>query len=84
MGQFRVVIEGVGGHGCARRPKDGESIKYEGCGSMRCPDCLARELVEKYQRLGIFDLKAKFTHWPDTPEQVVDDLVENVRHGSFT
>ena len=59
MGQFRVVIEGVGGH------------------------VTRRELVEKYKRLGFHDLKATFTHWPDTEHQVIDDLVANVRRGSF-
>jgi hypothetical protein len=91
MGTFRLEITGVGGHGCARGPKDGDSIEHVGCGNMRCPDCLARALVETYKRLGFLSgegytppLEAKFTHWPGTPEAVVDDLLHNVRRGSFS
>ena len=83
MGLFRIEIEAVAGHGCDRRPKDGESIEWGGCQRMNCPDCLARDLVNRFKRLGFHGLKATFTHWPGEPTQVVDDLVANVRHGSF-
>jgi len=84
MGQFRIEISAVAGHGCSRTENDGDSIKHSGCQRMNCPDCLARSLVQTFQRLGFHDLKATFTHWPDTDAQVVDDLVAGVRHGSFT
>lgn len=83
MGQFRIEISAVAGHGCSRSEKDGESIKYSGCQRLNCPDCLARDLVERFKRLGFHDLKATFTHWPGEPAEVVDDLVAGVRRGSF-
>ena len=81
MGNFRLVIESVGGHGCDRQAGPGEELHL--CGQPYCPDCRAYELAAKYTN-GWPQTKATFTHWPDTPEEVVDDLVSGRRvKGSF-
>lgn len=80
MGNFRVEIEAVGGHGCQRDVKDGGTVY--GCGNLNCPDCRAREFVEDMKRR--YDVReAKLIHWPGLPESVVDDLLTKTRKGSF-
>jgi len=44
MGDFRIVIESAGNHGCNRAVKEGE--EFYGCGRMDCPDCVARRVVD--------------------------------------
>lgn len=97
MGDFRVVVEACGGHGCDRHVKDGD--KVYGCNHMNCPDCITREYVARMQRVGILVAKAELTHWPagyvhpscppGTPSgytkegEVKDDLLTKIRHGTF-
>ena len=84
MGQFRVEIEGVGGHGCSREIGDGETLpKMPHVSWGQCPDCDARKLVDAYKASGIMNLKATLTHWPSEPGEVVDDLVSGARRGAF-
>lgn len=66
MGQFAIVISGVGGHGCERGVKDGEHVL--GCQRPDCPDCIAREFVRRYRRNGVMELKGQLIHWPDLSE----------------
>jgi hypothetical protein len=69
MGDFRIELQAVGGHGCDRATKSGEFVKH--CGGASCPDCDAREFVEKMRQK--YSLKeAVFTHWPGQASQVVD------------
>lgn len=81
MGQFRVVVTAVGGHGCQREVKDG-GVVY-GCWKMGCPDCETRRYLEALKRGPSSIENATLTHWPGTTTQVVDDLVTKVRKGSF-
>lgn len=81
MGQFRIEITATGGHGCQRGVKDG-GVVY-GCGLIVCPDCSARQFVQKLLRDGAIELSATLTHWPGTPGQVVDNLVTGERTGQF-
>lgn len=87
MGNFRVVVQGVGPHGCDRGAGDGESIQHSGCRRMDCPDCLTREFVEKLMRAGLVkDYQggsARFIHWPGESGEVVDDLLNLTRQGNF-
>jgi hypothetical protein len=82
MGQFRITVTAVGGHGCQREVKDGETLR-EFCGSSTCPDCAGREFVRTLKRQGQNVEQAKLEHWPGTPSQVTDDLVTGQRTGSF-
>lgn len=81
MGNFRIVIEAVGGHGCQREVKDGGEVY--GCRRMGCPDCETRRFVEELKRSQSSVDKATLTHWPGQPGEVVDDLVSRKRSGSF-
>ena len=80
MGQFKIEIVAVGGHGCQREIKDGGEVY--GCGQLNCPDCRAREFVADMRRRYNVE-SASLTHWPGTQSQVVDDLVTRKRTGSF-
>lgn len=82
MGNFRVEVDAVGGHGCQRNIKDGGQVQNY-CGSPSCPDCLAREFVRSLKRTGVMINKAGFTHWPGSSTEVKDDLLTNVRTGNF-
>ena len=81
MGNYRIEMEAVGGHGCQREIKDGGTVY--GCGSMNCPDCIAREFVETLKRRGSSMVYAKLTHWPGQTSEVQDDLLTKKRKGSF-
>lgn len=62
MGQFALVISGMGGHGCERGVKDGEHVL--GCQRPDCPDCIGREMVRRLRRNGVQELQAELVHWP--------------------
>lgn len=90
MGTFRVEVQAVGGHGCKREAKDGETV--EGCGLPSCPDCITRNYVQQLKAAGVSfspggnrnaDSYATITHWPGQRSQVIDDLLTKVRTGSF-
>lgn len=81
MGQFRVELTAVGGHGCQREIKDGGNVRD--CGEPRCLDCITRRYVNDIAKTGSTIEAATFTHWPGTPEQVIDNLVTGERKGSF-
>jgi hypothetical protein len=81
MGDFRIEVKAVGGHGCQREVKDGGDV--HGCGQMGCPDCIAREFVATLQRKGNSVNSATLTHWPGQAGEVVDDLLTKKRRGSF-
>lgn len=70
MGDFRIEINAVGGHGCQREAKDGE--KVFGCGRMDCPDCLTAKFVADLARSGAMIKDAKLVHWPGQPNEVTD------------
>lgn len=68
MGNFRIVVNAIGGHGDKRNLKDGE--KNWGCMSMTCPDCLSREFVELLKRRGVTIESAILEHWPAVSEPI--------------
>jgi hypothetical protein len=87
MGDFRVTVEALGGHGCQREQGDGETVI--GCERSGCPDCMAREFVRRLKRSGATVKLAKIQHWPAdlpgyAPEgEVRDDMLTGVRTGAF-
>ncbi len=81
MGNFKISIEAVGGHGCQREIRDGGTVY--GCGYRGCPDCEARAVVEALKRINCSVVEATLTHWPGEPGSVVDDLLTKQRKGSF-
>ena len=81
MGTFNVNITAVGGHGCERKAKEGDKL-FSRCGRFNCPDCMAYEFVQQMKQRGMMnypDAAAVFTHWPGKPDEVQDDLLNNVR-----
>lgn len=89
MGRSRIVIETVGNHGCDRTAKPGEALKTP-CDSPGCLECQIRKVIDSYVAS---QGTASFTydgcggiiiHWPNDPNEVVDDLVKGTRrHGEF-
>jgi len=82
MGDFLIKVASMGGHGCNRDAKAGET--FQGCGRIDCPDCFAAEMVANFKRR--FPVHyALFIHWPtelnatlgrsyDQAHEVVDDM----------
>ena len=87
MGDFRVTVEAVGGHGCEREKGTDETVI--GCERQGCPDCMAREFVRRLKRSGAMVKKAEIRHWPadmpgyTTDGEVHDDLLTGIRTGAF-
>lgn len=81
MGEFRVTVTAVGGHGCQREFGDGEHVV--GCERQNCPDCIAREFVRRLKRSGATVSAAELVHWPHEVGQVRDNLLTGERRGSF-
>lgn len=79
MGNFRIVIDAVGGHGCDRRATEGEALAYGP--DCTCPDCTAYRFVQELRAKGWFNSGggASLTHWPGESDEVVDDLLHGVR-----
>lgn len=73
MGSSLLEFQSVGGHGCNRDAKVGEEVR--GCGKMGCPDCEARRAVIQMMTAGVGTFeRARFVHWPGSPEEVVDEF----------
>ena len=81
MGNFKIEIEAVGGHGCQRGKLDGEIVND--CGQPTCPDCIARRFVAQLKQSENSLVSAVLVHWPVTEFEVRDDLLSGVRSGSF-
>ena len=82
MGQFKVEIIGVGGHGQDRDKKDGGIVNFYENGNAT-PDALAKTFVEMLKANGVNVESATITHWPGTEGEVQDDLASGVRKGNF-
>ena len=84
MGDFRIVVEAAGGHGCDRNAKEGDQVV--GCGRENCPDCITARFVSELQRAGMRPYTALFKHWPSdlsreghtytADREVIDDYTE--------
>ena len=81
MGNFKIEIEAVGGHGVLRHVKEGDVIPY-GDAVPSEPDVLAAKFVEEFKKTNDV-VSAKLVHWPDTTP-IVDNLLTGSReHGDF-
>lgn len=79
MGNFRVEINAVGGHGCDRKAKEGEPL-YGHCGRHGCVDCDIVDLILRWKLKNTAMINSvTFTHWPGETSEVVDDLLNNKR-----
>lgn len=82
MGNFRIVIDAVGGHGVDRKAKEGEPIEIPPANAVHpydSPDSIAKECVDRLKSAGMSELKASLIHWPGQESEVVDDLVNMKR-----
>lgn len=82
MGQFKIEIIAVGGHGVDRDKKDGEEVDFFESGTLT-PDAEAKLAVQHLQQQGCNIESATITHWPGEESEVVDDLLTGKRKGNF-
>jgi hypothetical protein len=90
MGDFRIIIDAVGGHGQDRKKKDGETVNFAE-GGASAPEVIAKALVSALLGSGCSVQSAKVIHWPadnypesrDAEKQIVDDLLTGKRKGNF-
>lgn len=94
MGDFRIVIDTVGGHGQDREKKNGEIVDF-GSDQLNSPEAYFKKCIEDAIAKGIIssDTTAKVIHWPldnyGGPEKngrtayIADDLLTGKRTGSF-
>ncbi len=93
MGDFRIVIETVGGHGQDRAKKDGEVVDFGS--ELYSPEAFFKRAIEEAISIGIIssDTKAYVIHWPidnhggqlanGRSQQIVDNLLTGKRTGNF-
>lgn len=82
MGNFKIEIEAVGGHGTQRETLQGGTIDYSKAHENDV-DRLAKDFVDGYKAHASV-ISAKIVHWPDTTP-IVDNLLSGMReHGDFT
>lgn len=91
MGQFHVVVQAVGNHGCERDRPSGEVVM--GCERVGCTDCITREYIRRLKKSGATVYVADIDHWPQVTEyginplepsgQVQDNLLTAIRTGDF-
>lgn len=89
MGDFRVVVEAMGSHGCERGYGNGAYVV--GCERPGCTDCITREYVRRLKRAGATVHMAELVHWPadmkdrgyEKDKEVRDNLLTGIRIGNF-
>lgn len=82
MGNFRIVINAVGGHGQDREKKDGEVVDFTKDGQFS-PEYIAQRCIAELKRFGNSVDSAHIVHWPETESEVTDDLLTGIRTGNF-
>lgn len=82
MGNFRIIISATGGHGDAREIDHDGTLDYEGL-PQTSVDRVAHEAVAALKARGCTVQEATLTHWPGTESQVIDDVLNSKRLGSF-
>lgn len=82
MGQFKIEITAVGGHGVDREKKEGETVDFFE-GGPNTVDASAHSLTLAIRDMGYQIESATITHWPGQESEVKDDLVTGIRKGNF-
>lgn len=82
MGNFRIIINATGGHGDGRDVGHGGTLELEMLPETSV-DRVAHEAVEALKARGCTVQEATLTHWPGTTSQVIDDVLNGKRYGSF-
>lgn len=93
MGDFRIVIDAIGGHGQDREKKDGEVVDFtkinEVFNSYNTPEQVTKDFIAGLRIIGCSVQSAKIIHWPidNYPDQrttqIEDDLITCKRSGNF-
>jgi hypothetical protein len=76
VGNFKIEIEAVGGHGIQREVKQGETIDYAAA-DPKYPDAMAAAFVRDLARSNNV-LSARIVHWPDS-SPIVDNMLTGKR-----
>lgn len=79
MGNYRVTINAVGGHGQDREKGNGESPDF-GEGT---PEAIVAKAIAELKASGNSVTEATVHHWPGQASEVVDNLLTGKRLGSF-
>jgi hypothetical protein len=82
MGQFKIEIIAIGGHGQDRDKKNGEKVDFREGGNTT-PDAIAHRAVNELKSAGVNVESAKIIHWPGSESEVIDDLLTEIRTGNF-
>lgn len=86
MGNYRVTINAVGGHGQDRNNQTGKDIDFTGprpAGTQPTPEEIIIEAVEKLKATGNSVQEVTVHHWPGQEGEVVDNLLTKTRKGNF-
>jgi hypothetical protein len=86
MGNYRIIINAVGGHGQDRGNKTGESIDFTNGrpeNVQPTPEEIILEAVNKLKANGNSVSEATVHHWPGQSSEVVDNLLTGKRIGNF-
>lgn len=91
MGDFRIIIDAVGGHGQDRDKKNGETVDF-GTDTLNSPEAAVKKFLEEFGKSNSIQ-KAVIVHWPldnyggqlenGRSTQIVDDLLTGKRVGNF-
>ncbi len=81
MGDFRIIINAIGGHGQDRDKKDGEVVDF----GTNTPEAIAKKCVENLLASGIHVVDAKVIHPANRKDKdnIEDDLITGIRKGTF-
>jgi hypothetical protein len=82
VGNYRIVINAVGGHGQDRGKGHGENVDFA-ADNENAPEAIMLRAVEALKATGNSVTEATVHHWPGTGSEVVDNLLTGRRCGSF-
>lgn len=82
MGNYRVVINAVGGHGQDRDAGNGDIVDFQ-AGGDNSPEAIVLRCVEELKSKGNSVTEATVHHWPGTAAEVLDNLLTGHRKGDF-